>query len=81
MRPLLFVLAIVPTVALAQSNRTQPRTEPKTELVFEDGDLIDGTTQTPDVELVTKAGRPRHPSLLKVRTDFRKQVLESVSQL
>lgn len=79
MRPLLLVSFLLAATSFGQT-RTPERTAPKTEFVF-DGDLIEGTTQAPDVELLTKETRPRHEGLLKVRTEFRREVLSSVSQL
>lgn len=79
MRALLLV-----TLALALPSLAQPTpargAPPKTELIFE-GDLVEGTGQAPDVEVVQRDARPKHEGLLKVRTSFRREVLESVSQL
>ncbi len=76
MRSLLVALTLAAPLAFAQA---QPR-QPKTELTFE-GDLIEGTDQRPDVELVDSAKAPKHTSLVKVRETFRREVLESVNQL
>ena len=75
---LLLLLSLLSLPAAAQKPR-EP-SAPKTELVF-DGDLIEGTGDAPDVELVQQAQRPRHDRLLKVRDSFRREVLASVSQL
>jgi len=75
----LFLLLVVSTAAFAQ--HPKPANQPKTEFVFE-GDLIEGTDQTPDVGLETRSKRAvHHSSLLKPRTDFRREAMESVSQL
>lgn len=77
MRPLL-LLTLLSLPAAAQ--KTQEPRAPKTEFTF-DGDLIEGTGDAPDVELVQQAQRPKHQKLLKVRDSFRREVLASVSQL
>lgn len=76
MRSLLVALTLAAPLAFAQA---QPR-QPKTELTFE-GDLIEGTDQRPDVEFIDAAKAPKHSSLVKVRESFKREVLESVSQL
>lgn len=78
MRLALLLLTLVSLPAAAQKSQ-EPRA-PKTEFTF-DGDLIEGTGDAPDVELVQKAQRPKHDPLLKVRDSFRREVLASVSQL
>ena len=80
MRHVLVAFALSAATAFAQAPTTGRASLPKTELTFE-GDLIEGTTQAPDVELLTRESRPRHERLLRVRTDFRREVLSSVSQL
>lgn len=75
---LLLLLTLLSLPAAAQ--KTQEPRAPKTEFTF-DGDLIEGTGDAPDVELVQKARRPKHDRLLKVRDSFRREVLASVSQL
>lgn len=80
MRHLLLVLSLAAASTFAQTRAPDRQSPSKTELVFE-GDLIEGTTQAPDVELLTNESRPRHEGLLRVRTDFRREVLSSVSQL
>ncbi|MBL8923335.1 MAG: hypothetical protein JNJ54_31070 [Myxococcaceae bacterium] len=75
---LLLLLTLLSLPVMAQTS-TDPRA-PKTELVFE-GDLIEGTGQAPDLEVIQRERRPRHDRLLKVRSEFRREVLESVSQL
>ena len=80
MRLLLLVVLALALPSLAQTNAPRGPV-PKTELIFGDGDLIEGTTQAPDVEVVQRDTRPKHEGLLKVRTSFRREVLESVSQL
>lgn len=74
----LLLLTLLSLPALAQTS-TDLRA-PKTELVF-DGDLIEGTGQAPDLEVIQRERRPKHDRLLKVRAEFRREVLESVSQL
>jgi hypothetical protein len=80
MRALLLVTLALALPSLAQTTPARGA-PPKTELIFGDGDLIEGTTQAPDVEVVQRDARPKHEGLLKVRTSFRREVLESVSQL
>lgn len=76
---LLLLWCLVALPALAQVDR--PARAEKRELVFDDADLIEGTTSGPQVELIEKARAPRRTSLLKVRTDFRREALASIHQL
>jgi hypothetical protein len=75
----LLLLSLLALPAVAQTTRDAK--QQKTELVFTGPDLIDGTGQAPDVELVQQAARPKHESLLRPRADFRKQALDSVHAL
>lgn len=76
MRSLLVLLTLSGLSALAQSPAPPTR-----QLTFVDGELIEGTDQRPDAELVDATRAPKHRVLLKLREDFRREVLGSVSQL
>lgn len=60
----------------------EPRIEYQkvTELDFED-DTIQGDLTRPDGELVDAKRRVSHTNLIKIREEFRDQVLESVGEL
>jgi len=83
MRRWLVVVSVVAMTAQAQGQKTpEPRAPAPRELRFDEGDVVDGSLATPDVELV----RPAHvtaakPKLIRVRADFRERVLQSVSEL
>jgi hypothetical protein len=46
-----------------------------------EGDLIEGTSDRPDVEQVTTSPRPAHQWLIRVRQDFRAEAMRSVGAL
>lgn len=75
---LLLLSCLVALPALAQVDRTNRVTR---EVTFDDADLIEGTTQAPEVEVIEKTPKARRQSLLKVRTDFRREALASIHQL
>ena len=52
----------------------------KTVINFED-DTIEGDLKTPDAVYLEARKRMRHKSLIRIRTDFRREVLGSISEL
>jgi hypothetical protein len=52
----------------------------KTVINFED-DTIEGDLKTPDAVYLEARKRMRHRSLIRIRTDFRREVLGSVADL
>jgi hypothetical protein len=52
----------------------------KTLINFED-DTIEGDLKTPDAEYLEARKRMRHASLIKIRANFRREVLQSVGEL
>ena len=52
----------------------------KTVINFED-DTIEGDLKTPDAEYLEARKRMRHASLIKIRDNFRRTVLQSVTDL
>jgi hypothetical protein len=70
------LLAAVP--AAAQEQKVEYAKE--TVIDFED-DTIQGDLTRPDGEFVDARSRVRHTNLIKVREEFRDEVLESVGEL
>jgi hypothetical protein len=54
--------------------------ERKTVINFED-DTIEGDLKTPDGKYLEARKRMRHKSLIRIRKDFRREVMGSVSDL
>ena len=52
----------------------------KTVINFED-DTIEGDLKTPDGQYLTVKKKMRHKSLIRIRKDFRREVLSSVGDL
>ncbi len=52
----------------------------KTVINFED-DTIEGDLKTPDAVYLEARKKMRHRSLIRIRTDFRREVLGSISDL
>ena len=52
----------------------------KTVINFED-DTIEGDLKTPDGQYLEVRKKMRHKSLIRIRTDFRREVLSSVGDL
>jgi hypothetical protein len=52
----------------------------KTVINFED-DTIEGDLKTPDGQYLTVKKKLRHKSLIRIRKDFRREVLSSVGDL
>ena len=52
----------------------------KTVINFED-DTIEGDLKTPDGQYLEARKKMRHKSLIRIRTDFRREVLGSIADL
>lgn len=75
---LLGMLLAIPALAGAQEKTVEWAKE--TVLDFED-DTIQGDLTRPDGEFLDARNKVRHTNLIKVREDFREEVLESVGEL
>ncbi len=84
MRPFLALvsLVLIAVPALAQPNPPTPGPETPAPVIMEfDPEGVNGTTQSPD-HVVTQAHvRELLPSLVRVRTDFRAELLQSAEML
>jgi hypothetical protein len=83
----LFVVVVVAAFAapvLAQEEGTTSEGgvsyQRKTVINFED-DTIEGDLKTPDGQYLEVRKKMRHKSLIRIRTDFRREVLSSVADL
>ena len=84
------VLAVVAVLALAMPALSQDGKavvseggvsyNRKTVINFED-DTIEGDLKTPDAVYLEARKKMRHRSLIRIRTDFRREVLGSVADL
>ena len=75
---LLVVVALSSLSSLAQG---QSQNKKPTEIIFGDGDTIDGDLSKPDVEFVRTAPGAKFDKLIRVREDFKVKVMESVREL
>jgi hypothetical protein len=76
------VVAAAPAVAQqkAEAGAPAPQYERKTVIDFED-DTIQGDLTRPDGEYIDARKKATYGNLIKVRKDFRDEVLESVGEL
>ena len=72
----LLSFSALPLAAVAQDTIYKK----KTVINFED-DTIEGDLKTPDAEYLEARKRMRHASLIKIRDNFRRTVLQSVTDL
>lgn len=77
---LVLMVASMSMAAFAQQAKKPVQRAPTQEIIF-DGDVIDGTLKAPDVEYVDGTLAARHPSLIKVREEFKDKVLNSAGEL
>lgn len=73
------VFAVSP-VALSQEDGAGVQYKKKTVINFED-DTIEGDLKTPDGQYLEVRAVMRHRSLIRIRTEFRREVLGSISDL
>lgn len=82
------VLGVVAVVMLAGSGALAQETnsvdgqqfQRKTVINFED-DTIEGDLKTPDGEYLEARKKARHKSLIKIRENFRRRILQSAGSL
>lgn len=77
---LLLSLALLGLAAQATAQDNSTIYKKKTVINFED-DTIEGDLKTPDAEYLEARKRMRHASLIKIRDNFRRTVLQSVTDL
>ena len=81
------VMLMVATMSVVSAAQTQNGTQkpvkqaPTKEIIFGEGDVIDGDLSRPDVEYLRHGGHARHTSLIKVREEFKAKVMDSVLEL
>jgi hypothetical protein len=83
MRPLILaVLLAVPALAQDEGSNVENGVayQRKTVINFDD-DTIEGGLKTPDGQYQEARRRMRHKSLIRIRTQFRREVLSSVGGL
>lgn len=66
--------------AMAQEDGGNVQYKKKTVINFED-DTIEGDLKTPDGQYLEVRAKMRHRSLIRIRTEFRREVLGSISDL
>jgi len=82
MKPLVALVTLcLASLAFAQQNTRPPQPPPAKEIVFGQGDDIIGEGEGPDVQLFSEPSPVKHTSLIRVREDFKDQVLRSVQDL
>ena len=79
-RFLLILTMVMGFVGSAQAQEDGQRFKRKTVINFED-DTIEGDLKTPDGEYLIARGQLRHRSLIRIRTNFRAEVLGSIVDL
>ncbi len=76
--------SLLATPAMAQEGGANTEAgvsyERKTVINFED-DTIEGDLKTPDGQYLEVRKKMRHKSLIRIRTDFRREVMSSVADL
>jgi hypothetical protein len=73
------VVMLVSAVAFAQTPPPTPeRHQRVTELVLDEGDVIEGDVTRPDVEYINASERVKHSSLIRIREDFRDRAFEAM---
>jgi hypothetical protein len=83
-QPVVFLLALVTMLGAsetqAQEDAEGVQYKKKTVINFED-DTIEGDLKTPDGQYLEVRARMRHRSLIRIRTEFRREVLGSIADL
>lgn len=72
----LVLTTVFPTLAFAQGSETATRTE-----VFDDADLVTGTYQSPDLDLIGGQRRHVRRTLISPRSHYIPEMLRSVENL
>ncbi len=73
------LLLVLASAGLAQP--TPAPDPPPREVVFDEAERVGGVVEDPNVETVEVSQRGPHASLIRVRTDFRPQLLQSAELL
>ncbi len=76
MRALLLLVVAMSLTSFAQTKKPEPK-----EIIFGEGDLIDGDLSRPDVEYISGHDAITHTSLIRVRETFKEKVMESAREL
>ncbi|HET6610808.1 MAG TPA: hypothetical protein VFG83_02415 [Kofleriaceae bacterium] len=71
----------VPALAQATATDSSATTEKKAKSFDFTGDTIDGDLIKPDGDFINPRDFANHTSLIKVRTDFIKEILQSAEQV
>jgi len=76
------VLGVVSVFALGATSvaAQDVQYKKKTVINFED-DTIEGSLKTPDGQYIEARRKARHKSLIRIRTEFKREVLGSISDL
>lgn len=74
-------LAAAPLTASAQG-KPAPGGKDSGKTVYDfDDDVVEGDLVKPDIETVGSAGKVKHSSLIKIRTDFIAEMLKSAEDI
>ncbi len=73
-------LLAVPAFAQKAADKADPSYKQKTVYDFDD-DVVEGDLVKPDIETVGAAGKVKHSSLIKIRTDFIAEMLKSAEDI
>ena len=80
MRAALVVVVVGMAFAMPAIAQDGVQYRKKTVINFED-DTIEGDLKTPDGQYLEVRARMRHRSLIRIRTEFRREVLGSIAEL
>lgn len=76
------LLVAVASMSLVSFAQKKAEVKPPTkEIIFGEGDVIDGDLSRPDVEYFGHGRAVRHQRLIKVREEFNDKVMESAREL
>jgi hypothetical protein len=82
MRALLAIAVLSFGLSAWAQRGPEPAAQPQRVTVMDlEGDLIEGTSDRPDLESVTTAPKAWHDSLIRVRQDFRAEAMQSAGAL
>lgn len=77
---LLAVLAL-PALAFGKGRASAPADPPAQRITVDDPDVVEGGTLGPGTSALTVRSAARHSSLIRVRTDFRPELLRSAEAI
>jgi hypothetical protein len=82
MRSILVAVLVVSSVSFAQTSAgTKEKRQPKTEVIFGEGDDVLGGTVGPDGILLQGDTPPKFKSMIRVRENFSDKLRDSVNEL